>query len=160
MAIATASLLYKDENNEWVYFNLLDTYYPIGTIYYTLLEASPAELLGGVWASLNDNRFLKPASGTVSGLGGQQSYTIPNHLHWGSIGKYAGESSVYLCDAGSLAGQTSQVIRGGGAILSVAKLLYGQNSEMIRVNSTSPSGAHTIPTEPAYRNCHAWYRIS
>ena len=80
---------------------LLDKIYPIGSIYMSVNNVSPASFLGGTWAVLQD-RFLIGAGSIyeVNATGGASSHThttgghtltvseIPSHTH-GSAGKHS-----------------------------------------------------------------------
>lgn len=70
------------------YVNLLEIIYPIGSIYISCNDTSPAEIVGGTWSMVPDAYFLM-ASNTarVAGsTGGANSVTlsvnqIPSHNH-------------------------------------------------------------------------------
>lgn len=81
---------------------LLDTIYPVGSIYMSVNSTSPGTLFGGTWVALQ-NRFLVGAGSTfaVNATGGATAHThttashkltvseIPSHNHWIS-GSYNG----------------------------------------------------------------------
>lgn len=80
---------------------LLDKIYPVGSIYMSVNNTSPASLFGGTWEALQD-RFLIGAGSSyeVNATGGASSHThttaghtlteseIPSHTH-GSAGKHS-----------------------------------------------------------------------
>lgn len=79
----------EDEN-----FDLL-TVYPVGAIFQSTSNTSPASLFGGNWEKIT-NRFLVGAGGlySVNSMGGEASHTLnisemPQHNHNGSDGGYA-----------------------------------------------------------------------
>lgn len=66
---------------------MLDSIYPIGSIYMSVNATSPGTLFGGTWAPLQ-NRFLVGAGGTygVNATGGEVNHTLtaaemPKHAH-------------------------------------------------------------------------------
>ena len=66
---------------------LLDVVYPVGAIYMSVSEISPATLFGGTWERI-ENRFLLAAgsSYTAGNTGGEATHTltaneIPSHTH-------------------------------------------------------------------------------
>ena len=70
--------------------DLLSKTYPVGAIYLSASETSPASLFGGTWERLKD-RFLLAAgdSYTAGSTGGEANHTLtvdemPSHLHTGS----------------------------------------------------------------------------
>lgn len=78
--------------------DLLNSIYPVGSIYMSVSNTSPASFLGGTWEALKD-RFLVGAGSSyaVNATGGEASHTltineIPAHTHtfkkrtWSSSG--------------------------------------------------------------------------
>lgn len=66
---------------------LLNTVYPVGSIYMSVNTASPATLFGGTWEKLKD-RFLLAAGDTYAAgaVGGEAAHTLttdemPSHTH-------------------------------------------------------------------------------
>ena len=65
------------------FVNLLDIVYPVGSIYQSMSETSPASTIGGVWTQLKT--FLY-GSTTAKQTGGEATHTLtvnemPNHTH-------------------------------------------------------------------------------
>ena len=67
--------------------NLIDIVYPIGSIYMSMNDVSPAAFLGGTWERIQD-RFLLSAGSSyaVGSTGGEASHTLsvaetPAHTH-------------------------------------------------------------------------------
>lgn len=80
--LAANSINYSDKTN---FFNLLDILYPIGSIYITVSETSPASNLGGTWTEILDGTILAKSSGlTIGDRGGAQKIAVnmlPSHAH-------------------------------------------------------------------------------
>lgn len=97
LAVISSDGNFKDSGKapaDWLVKNdLLSLVYPIGSVYLSFQNASPASFLGGTWEKLED-RFLLGASSSyvVGGKGGEATHTLtvnelPNHNHVGLYGK-------------------------------------------------------------------------
>lgn len=98
-----AKINYKDESGSWKELqaglskeDVINTIYPIGSIYMSVNNVTPATLFGGTWEQIED-RFLLSAGTTYTagGTGGAASHTpsgtigghaltvseIPSHTH-------------------------------------------------------------------------------
>ena len=72
--------------------DILNTVYPVGSIYMSVNNTSPESFIGGTWVALQD-RFLVGAgsSYTNGATGGEASHTLtveemPNHRHGSAAG--------------------------------------------------------------------------
>lgn len=71
-----ATLKYKIDE-EWIDLVDVDTLYPVGALYISYINTSPATLFGGTWTSMS-GRFLYPSTSDSGQQGGGQ------HQHeWG-----------------------------------------------------------------------------
>lgn len=69
------------------FVNLLDIIYPVGSLYFSISDVSPADSVGGTWAQIKD--AVLAASGddystTVNTFGGNKAITVnqmPAHKH-------------------------------------------------------------------------------
>lgn len=68
--------------------SILNSCYPIGSIYMSVESTSPSILFGGTWGALNEGRVLIGANSTypVNSKGGEVTHTltvneIPSHTH-------------------------------------------------------------------------------
>lgn len=96
--------------------------YPVGSIYMSVAETSPASLFGGTWERIED-RFLLSAGSTwaAGGTGGEAAHTLtvdemPAHSH--SVPNMSGydTGTAWVGQNGTAASQTrSTAISGGGA---------------------------------------------
>lgn len=84
--------------------NILDRYFPVGSIYLAYNHTSPASFMGGEWTRIS-NYFLwaTTAGGTIGHTGGSQTHTLtvnelPSHAHnvRHSINPGTGGSTAYL----------------------------------------------------------------
>ena len=83
----SALYLTPDTYHEISMADILQNVYPVGAIYLSINDTSPASLFGGTWEQIQD-RFLLGASSTrgVGTTGGEATHTLsiaemPSHLH-------------------------------------------------------------------------------
>ena len=125
--------------------NLLEIVYPVGTIYFSSISTSPAEIIGGTWQQITDGRFWRPQD-SYGTTGGQDTVTL-NFLNipggfWNTYnGGYYDSTGHRYC---------SEVFE--SAFDPGIELGMGVR---YRTDSTDP-----ISTEPPYRTCYCWVRIS
>ena len=69
------------------YINILEAIYPIGAMYLSIQNTSPAEIIGGTWSKI-EGQYLIGANDNyeVTSTGGTTSYTLttnnmPSHYH-------------------------------------------------------------------------------
>ena len=82
-------------NQKTTLTEVINKIYPVGTIYQSTSNTSPASLFGGTWEKFT-NRFLVGAGGlySVNSMGGEEKHTLttsemPRHNHNGSDAGYA-----------------------------------------------------------------------
>lgn len=73
----------------------IDLFYPVGSIYMSVLNTSPATLFGGTWAQIKDTFLLSCGDTYVNGAtGGEATHTLtiaemPHHKHSMTLNNYA-----------------------------------------------------------------------
>lgn len=79
--------------------SLLDKIYPVGSVYMSFTNKSPAEFLGGTWEALNDGRCLICTSSAhaINTTGGTENVTLtleqlPAHNHEANCAENGGHS--------------------------------------------------------------------
>lgn len=79
--------------------SFLDKVYPVGSIYMSVNDTSPATLFGGTWEEIAGGRVLMGADSTytLGSTGGSYTHTLsademPSHTHTGSSGGAGGHS--------------------------------------------------------------------
>lgn len=69
--------------------------FPVGFVYMSTSNTSPATTYGGQWSGLTDNRFPRFVATSVAALGKGGSST---HRHLTTVGKAEGEQYFYIND--------------------------------------------------------------
>lgn len=126
-------------------FNSILAAYPVGSIYMSVNDTSPASLFGGIWEQLKD-RFLLAAGDTYSaGLtGGEATHNLtvdemPEHSHNLPVDKLYGDAAPIEYDRINL---TSGIVYNNG---------YG-------TNKTGANQPHN--NMPPYLVVYCWKRVS
>ena len=66
--------LHYKNGDSWI--DGVDIFYPIGAIYMSTNETSPAEMFGGIWSQLT-NKFLYASTSTATGGSATHSHHVP-----------------------------------------------------------------------------------
>ena len=119
----------------WI--NLLETIYPVGSVYISTLQTSPSSTIGGTWTQVID-AVVRGATST--GYGGSDTHTLtisemPAHKHLLEYGSYviAGGKSwqiPYAADAGVIGTHNPACYNTGGV----------GHSQSCRATTTAISG--------------------
>lgn len=132
---------------------LVDTIYPVGSIYMSVNSTSPATLFGGSWTQIKD-RFILAAGSTYAGgaTGGAASASIAAHKHASGAGlDSSGRITVH-----NLNGLYSSSVSSGYAYYSSGT----KGSTSASICYTSNAGAATISTLPPYLAVYVWKRTA
>lgn len=123
--------------------NLLPRVYPVGSIYWSSRNTSPASLFGGTWTQIQ-NRFLIGAGGSyvVNSTGGEATHTLtaaemPSHNHGGTTG---GPST-------NVSGGASPATTGGNS-----RNHTHSTPKMTATTTSNGSHHHSFPRSYAYDN--------
>lgn len=128
------------------YVNLGQIVWPVGAIYMSSSSTSPANLFGGTWEKIDDNKFWLP-SNTSLAYGGESTHTLtidemPAHTH-----KHLMNAAIEAPSAGYwMPGNAF----GGRCPVLGDDVLYGE--------FIGGGAAHN--NIPPYRTCYCWYRIA
>lgn len=130
---------------------LLDTYYPIGRIYFSTVNVSPASFMGGSWARIQD-RFLLCAGTTYAAgtTGGEANVTLtvdqmPNHDH----GVIDGDTRVTVGFSFG-AGIPGVEIQSWSNVDNVGKVIF----------TDAKGGNQSHDNMPPYEAVYAWKRVA
>ena len=81
---STGSITTQDTNTT---YDILNSVYPVGSIYMSMTYKSPASFLGGTWQQITNSFLFAAGSGYAAGVtGGEYNHTLtmaemPNHAH-------------------------------------------------------------------------------
>lgn len=132
------------------FVNLGQVVYPIGSIYMSTNQTSPASLFGGTWKKIDDNRFWLP-SNTSLASGGESTHKLtinemPKHAHKHFINAADEAPSASYYIPGNAFGGRCPVMGGdtGGNKL-IGEYVGG-------------GAAHN--NLPPFRTCYCWYRTA
>ena len=124
---------------------LLDTYYPVGRIYFSTVNVSPASFMGGSWTRIQDRFLLCAGTSYAAGsTGGAANVTLttdqmPSHSH--------GELVTVSSPTG---GWYSRVVAD-----------VGQNEPTVEIRQTAQTGGGQAHNNmPPYRAVYAWGRVA
>lgn len=138
---------------------MLDTIYPVGSIYMSVNNVSPSNLFGGSWEAIQD-RFLLAAGASYSGgiTGGSATHTPSGTLSGGAVGNHtlivaempAHRHQEYYTwnGAGSVGGnwKVNMTSTGNGGVGT-----WTHTSGLTDVALTGGGGAHNHPfTQPKF----------
>jgi hypothetical protein len=128
--------------------SLLDLIYPVGSIYMSVSDVSPASFFGGTWSRIQD-RFLLAAGSTYSagGTGGSATNT---HYHFQTSGS---DGKVSYISMSGRSGNTRVVAGVAGTHLDTAG--FYSDSRQVREDATYNE---TIDIMPPYLTVYVWKR--
>ena len=146
------------------FVNLLQSMYPVGSIYLSSIETSPSTIVGGTWTPITGRVLRGNASFTT---GGEDSEILDlNHNHAMTLEMppagsgdwaYNTNKSGFGLHVGDAALPTKPVL------ISTSKNDYGTvngPSQLDGGNTSIPLGDKIISHLPAYQNVYCWRRIA
>ena len=146
--------------------------YPVGAIYLSTTDTSPASLLGGTWERLKDRFLLAAGDSYAAGsTGGEASHTLtvnemPSHSHSAWTGG-AGGHSHGLWTKGTNDEAANQGTMTGGAFAGRVKVSggmsentswVGDHTHGVGVGNTGGSSSHN--NMPPYIAVYMWKRVA
>lgn len=137
------------------YINLLEIIYPIGSLYCSIIDESPASVVGGTWSKIDEGYYLMGAGNTYKStvVGGSNSITlsvnqIPSHKHGLGIHQCSYEiSGCGLRNSNTVASWFTDRVMLATTASSMA-------------NSYNTGGGQAYSNMPAYYPLHMWVRTN
>lgn len=140
---------------------IFDAIYPVGSLYMSVNNVSPATLFGGTWVQIQD-RFILAAGSTYSG--GSESSTgvsrtatvnIPAHKHLTPLVKSGNYLGFWTNGDTKSLTQSNRVIASGGSYSdsATATTYYTATDGATSTSVTVP------PTLPPYLAVYVWQRV-
>lgn len=137
--------------------NIILNAYPVGSIYMSVNNVSPATLFGGTWEQIQDTFLL--AAGTkhsAGSTGGAESYSLSvSHKHTSPLG--------HNTDAVGGVAINGTISSGKGKAYKTAKVDYSGNSLSSNITAYYTGDAtvsDTIQTMPPYLAVYMWKRTA
>lgn len=145
---------------------LLNMIYPVGSIYMSVNNISPATLFGGTWEQLTGDAYFKIVTGSAGSYGGQgdnkiQISNMPSHNHSVSIASSGAHShsSQGRKNSGSDGGAVFESFGGAGSYRTVRVPRTGNDGTHTHtVNESSIGGGEAY--YPHYYGVYAWIRTA
>ena len=134
--------------------DLLDTVYPVGSIYMSVNSTSPADLFGGTWEQIKDT-FLLSCGDTYSNgaTGGEATHTLtvsemPSHTHIQNQHRHT-EAGNWSTGSGSTSAYTTTANREGTSLYTNWATATNQNT----------GGGQAHNNMPPYLAVYVWKRV-
>lgn len=133
---------------------ILNSAYPVGTVYMSTKNTSPATFLGGTWSAISADKYLKTiTSGTGGSTGGSTTSgsttlttnQIPSHSH-SDLLYGTGGGKIGLDYSGASGSNQYSLTVGGGT--------------SITTQTTGGGQGHTHTINPPYYSVYAWVRTA
>ena len=128
------------------FVNLGQVVWPIGAIYMSSSSVSPANLFGGIWKKIDDNRFWLPSNNSLT-YGGESTHKLtiaemPSHAH-----KH--------CQSTTDESTTAAYWVPGNAFQGRCPV-----TGMNKLIGESVGGGAAHNNLPPFRTCYCWYRTA
>lgn len=154
------------------FVNLLDIIYPVGSVYITFSDVSPANSVGGSWEKI-DGKFLQSSSETDSlnstgGFSGNIGFTFIYGSYYGAVvptyNADVDDSLLNIGPSGNTVNYTPNIVK-----LSTK---WSASEWNHRVNSSVTGSTHVVPnprlyskdiywdSRPAYITCNMYKRTA
>ena len=153
--------------------NLIDIVYPIGSIYMSMNDVSPAAFLGGTWERIQDRFLLSANENTYSGVtGGEATHTLtqaetPAHTHSRGTMEITGVTYVYSYNVDNSPNSVLyQQLSNDNCLSSGSTQSYNYNQLNFKASrnwsgvTSSVGGSQPHNNMPPYLTVYMWKRTS
>ena len=151
-------------NPNKTYMSILDFIYPVGSIYMSVNEANPGDLIGGTWERIKDQFLLSAGDTYAAGnTGGSADSVVVSHTHAQTAHSHGfeGGDKVWTTASGS-AEPGNQISGTAKYYAATAKKDYSWRTrttgETAKIQATGVDG--TGKNMPPYLAVYVWKRIS
>lgn len=149
--MAAAIIRYRREDGSWQKWT--DHLFPVGFIWLSYTNTSPANVVGATWAQLTDNRFLRMGNGNSTG--GENA-----HRHDTCVGLGYGDNIAWI-QGGSMDGST--VPTANRVITNTWRMSIAANPDVGTGVNTGPcriSSTYSANNVPEWQMVYAWRRTA
>lgn len=142
------------------YVNLGQVVYPVGSVYVSYTNVSPASLFGGNWIAIT-GRFPYFNAGTSTGGANSHNHTTTFYYHnWGgALITYGNSEYIFGQTADIASGWQDGVSPAGRASRNIDGWYQDMNAGMAKTLGQSFFSS-TTNNMPAYQTFYAWRRTS
>lgn len=142
---------------------LLDTYYPVGRIYLSSENVSPASFMGGSWERIEDVFLL--CAGTTYAAGSTGGSRYHTHLYGVRYSPYYGvacgnSENMLLCKDYPNDNYIESVVTSHTSINSVNNSLTNGQTQKTTSSRYSEGVSSSTSHMPPYRAVYAWERVA
>lgn len=158
-----------ESNKDGNYGDILNKVYPIGSIYLSLEDVSPAELFGGSWVQLTDC-FLRAGSDTGTGGSDTTSLTTANlaahghssqnpyrYMAWSRNNR--SQNIIFYPTNQSSAITSTRIQASNNTSTYNDATLFSSASDTLASWTANTGSGSPFSIMPAYQNVYAWRRI-
>lgn len=141
--------------------NLLDLTYPIGAIYLSVNNTSPASLFGGTWEQIKD-RFLLAAGSTYSAgsTGGEAEHTLVYKELPETSGAIIMHNASYGTNIAGVAGCFTASYINEGTYRNGGGLLNADTTSVGKINYSNGGQGKAHNNMPPYLTVYIWKRVA
>lgn len=152
----------KYTNNQIKEMGIFDAIYPVGSLYISVNDVSPATLFGGTWEKIED-RFLLAAGGNyeagsenANGVSSKATVNIPAHKHLTPLVKSGNYLGFWTGGDSTNLSLSNRIVVSGGTYTNSASAstFYTSKDGACSTEVTVP------PTIPPYMAVYVWQRIA
>lgn len=142
---------------------LLDTYYPVGRIYLSSENVSPASFMGGSWERIEDVFLL--CAGTTYAAGSTGGNMYHTHLYGVRYSPYYGvacgnSENMLMCKDYPNDNYIESVITSHTSLNNVNSSLTNGQTQMTTSSRYSEGVSSSTSNMPPYRAVYAWERVA
>ena len=133
---------------------ILNSAYPVGTVYMSTKNTSPATFLGGTWSAISSDKYFKTITSGTGGSTGGSTTSGSTTLTVNQIPSHSHSDLMYGTGGGKIGLEYS------GASGSNQYSLNVGSGTSITTQTTGGGQGHTHTINPPYYTVYAWVRTA